>query len=424
MTSQGQPLTQHTKLLKEDAERMVVEVAASIQLTPSLNEQAEQNFTAIAEYIDAPSSQLANQVRGFHASGSFSIGAPIMGKIAEHQHDVDIVLELEGHYFADPQSVLTAVYNALLRPDSDGRTRYQGMVSMNSRCITVTYKDGRTVDIMPVHDMRQTDKRRVQLFHYKAAKSGQAAQSYHKKVCPRGFKDWYIRSEEKLTQLKTFYFREALNKSILQYEERSQNRVIAKADIEPFPEQKGFESKTPRTLALQLHKRQRDIAYRNTTFRKPPSVILATLCMKSSGVMQPYLIDELLAVTQSLRDVLNQCIQNNVGLTLTNPEWDEDLLTDRWGSVEDSRIYCRYLTAFQNDMEALKLEPREAERAKILKKYFGENVSKKALVELAKHRSELRKSGKTRVIPTGAIITTSASSGSSSQAKTTFYGGG
>lgn len=140
----------------KEAELLIIETVARLQLSPTQVQQAEQNYHALADYIDGEGSPLEDRVETVHASGSFAIGAPIVGKLAETQHDVDAVLELVGFQDADPQYVLELTENALLRPNRTGESRYTGMVERNSRCVTVTYKDGRTVDLMPVHHI--TDK--------------------------------------------------------------------------------------------------------------------------------------------------------------------------------------------------------------------------------------------------------------------------
>ena len=104
-----------------DAERLIIDVAARIQLSPSQVKQAEDNYNALAEYIDSPGSPLQDKIDKVHASGSFAIEAPIVGKIRDTQHDVDAVLELVGFKDADPEQILKMVERALLRPDREGK---------------------------------------------------------------------------------------------------------------------------------------------------------------------------------------------------------------------------------------------------------------------------------------------------------------
>jgi len=406
---------------EREAELMIIEIAARIQLSPTQVKTAEQNYEALADYIDAPGSQLEDSIRNVHPSGSFSIQAPIVGQFKDTQHDVDGVLELIGHEYADPEEVLIKVEDALNRPDKEGKTRYQGMVNRQSRCVTVTYKDGRTVDLMPVFDLYGQDDPRKSLFHFKEGKTGQLAQSYHKRVGPRLFKSWYLGEEAKLISdpmVLREYFNDTLQKTW-----SSRQVLLEKAETEPLPEQKPIKEKSVRTLSVQLLKRNRDIHYHRTTYRKPPSVLIATLGMQSGFRTKSLLIDELIAVAGHIRNVLAKNIRASVELDVRNPGYTEDLISDRWRGVHDQSVYTRSLDALISDLDLLKREPRLSERRKILAKHFGENVSAGVLQKLEESRSNARAAGRTRVGRNGGIIT-SASTGIAASVKKTPYGSG
>ena len=68
---------------EREAELMIIEIAARIQLSPTQVKTAEQNYEALADYIDAPGSQLEDSIRNVHPSGSFSIQAPIVGQFKD-----------------------------------------------------------------------------------------------------------------------------------------------------------------------------------------------------------------------------------------------------------------------------------------------------------------------------------------------------
>ena len=288
--------------LFDEAELLVTSSAASLQISARLHQQAETNYTAIADYIDSSGSPLAGRVIGIVASGSFAIGATILGKTKSTQHDVDAVLILKGAYLAHPKAIIDDVFKALVRPGSDEPSRYQGKVTRNSRCVTVTYEDGRTVDIMPVceYQINQSkDDERHYLFHYKA-EQGKPVESYHKPVRPKGFIRWYRGEDSQLIESpKGFVFAEAFRKSV-----RDHQLVTAKAETEPFPNEEKITEKSLRTLVVQLMKRNRHIGQRLGRLKKcPPSVIIATMAMQTGRDMRSLLIDELITVAGAVLNV-------------------------------------------------------------------------------------------------------------------------
>ncbi len=404
----------------KEAELLIIEVAARLQLSPTQVQQAEQNYHALADYIDAPKSPLEDHIETVHASGSFAIGAPIMGKSQETQHDVDAVLELIGFKDADSESILKLVEEALLRPDSNGKSRYEGMIERNSRCVTVTYHDGRTVDLMPVHHITDKNSYKKKLFHFKEARSYKPEESYRKNVAPRGFKKWYLDQEKCLSGPPLVLQKHFIETRESAFEKR--HILLEKAETEEFPEQKSLPEKTARTLAIQLLKRNRDIQYERLSGRKPPSVLLATLGMQSSGSMQPLLIDELINVAKHIRNTLTANVRAGSKLHVTNPWWHQDVISDRWNSTEDQNLYLDQLTGLINDMEALKVEPRLSERKRILVRNFGENVTVSVLKSLEEQRSQQRKQGATRVTSTGSIVATTPSLVRAETKKTPFGG--
>ncbi|MBB39096.1 MAG: hypothetical protein CMF01_03330 [Hyphomonas sp.] len=198
--------------------------------------------------------------------------------------------------------------------------------------------------------------------------------------------------------------------------------LLDKADTEEFPDQKALPEKSARTLVVQLLKRHRDIRYMKLQGRKPPSVLIATLAMQSSGNVQPMLIDELIAVAEALIAALRSNLNVNGKLVVENPFWKEDLISDRWNGPDDVAQYQNSLVQLVSDMQKLKLEQRLSERKDILRRNFGEDVSVRVLKSLEEHRSNQRILGATAVNSTGGIIAAAASQ-VRAETKKTHYGG-
>ena len=147
-----------------DADALLMDVARRIQLTKTKHEIADRNFRALCQHVDRDGSPLHNKVLECYPSGSFATGTAIASRVAKNQHDVDVVIELAIHPLAPPREVLGLLYEAI---NGDEGSRYYGMVTQNSRCVTVKYEDGTTVDLMPVARIGGEPERAGHLFHFK-----------------------------------------------------------------------------------------------------------------------------------------------------------------------------------------------------------------------------------------------------------------
>jgi hypothetical protein len=58
--------------------------------------------------------------------------------VAKNQHDVDVIIELDVAPDSPPTVMLELLFEAI---NGDPDSRYHGMVTQNSRCVTVKYTD-------------------------------------------------------------------------------------------------------------------------------------------------------------------------------------------------------------------------------------------------------------------------------------------
>jgi hypothetical protein len=85
--------------------------------------------------------------------------------------------------------ILGLLYGAI---NGEEGSRYHGMVTQNSRCVTVKYDDGTTIDLMPVARIAGQPERAGHLFHFKKETGETAHKLYGDRVrlfARRGF-DW------------------------------------------------------------------------------------------------------------------------------------------------------------------------------------------------------------------------------------------
>ncbi len=243
------------------------------------------------------------------------------------------------------------------------------MVTQNSRCVTVKYGDGTTVDLMPVARLAGGPERAGHLFHYKK----ETGETFHKEVNPWAFsQEFNQRVEFDPAFYKTFTGRRLLVEGLLE-----------KAETQPMPDHAPIEEKSPRVVALQLIKRNRDINFREPVrrnMRKPPSVVLAAISL-DAGAVKSSLIDEVINVANAIRTKLREKTGVRRTVVVRNPAYPVDVFTDRWPENENAQ------DLFDGDLRRLTIElyrlrnedPSMPEKSEILKRLFGETAATYAI---------------------------------------------
>jgi hypothetical protein len=379
-----------------DADALLMDVARRIQLTRTKHEAAERNFRALCQYVDREGSPLHGKVVECYPSGSFATGTAIASRVAKNQHDVDVVIELDVSPTTAPEIILTLLFDAI---NGDTDSRYRGKTKRNSRCVTVTYDDETTVDLMPVAKFAGGPERAGNLFHFKQ----EAGESYHKPVNPWGFADHFNRSVEYDPAFyEVFKGRRLLVEGVI------------KAETQPMPDHAPIEEKSPRVVAIQLVKRARDIAYRQqirASLRKPPSVVLAAIAL-TSGPVQTRLVDEVIGVATAIRAKLLEKSGPRGTVQVFNPAYDPDEFTDRWPENTTAQ------DIFDGDLRRLIVELHRLrsdnlsleEKSELLRRLFGESAAAYAIeshldarrLEMEANRLHLGPRGK---VLTGAVAT-------------------
>ena len=352
------------------------DVAKRLQLPASKHEVAERQFRAITDHIDREGSPLEGLVVQAYPSGSFAIHAAIASRVRSEQYDVDIVVELAVHENADPEQILQLTFEAI---NGTIGTRYHGKVRLNSRCVTVEYEDGVSIDVMPVARRSEPLERASNLFHYKK-KTGE---TYQKPVNPYGFAFLYNKAMGGTGEVGT-------------YRRRLAGGLVTAAEAEPLPPAMPFDVKPLRTLALQLIKRNRTILYRNRDgMRCPPSVVLAGLSL-NAGPQQGTLVDELLNVARTVREAIETAEGQGALLRVENPAFlGKDVFTDRWPEDRAAqRLYSNDLRRLIVSIQNLLNSDFDAVESKAaLEALFGEAASEYAIDEYFTRQEVGRKSG-------------------------------
>jgi Second Messenger Oligonucleotide or Dinucleotide Synthetase domain len=380
----------------EEHDALLMDVARRVQLTKTMHDAAETNFRALCKYVDRLGSPLENRVVECYPSGSFATGTAIASRVVKAQHDVDVVLELDIPADTPPQLVLDTLFDAI---NGDIGSRYHGKVKKNSRCVTVEYGDGTTVDLMPIARILGPD-RAGHLFHHKGA------ESLHKPVNPWGFAKHFKDHIEYDSVFRDLF----VGRRIL-----VEGQLLEKAETQPMPEHVPIEEKSPRVVALQLIKRARDVAFRPKArehLRKPPSVVLAAIALEA-GPVHTSLLNEVIAVANTIRARLMQTWGPRGTVQVLNPAYEPDVFTDRWPENKAcADLFDEDLRRLVVALHKLKSETMSlADKRELLKGLFGETAATYAIESTLTAREHERQAGRMHIGTTGRVLGGAATTG-------------
>lgn len=397
-----------------EADALLIYVAQRIQISRTQHEAATRNFGALCKYVDREGSPLQGRVLECYPSGSFATGTAIVSKAKTNKHDVDVVMELDVAPDTAPRRILRLLFDAI---NGEEGSRYHGKVTLNSRCVTVEYEDGTTVDLMPVARFADGPPRAGNLFHHRPENN----ESYHKPVNPWGFKEEFNARVE----FDPEFFKAFEGQRIL-----AEGQPAIKAETQPMPEHERLEEKSPRVVALQLIKRKRDLAFRPAArkgWRKPPAVVLGAIAL-GAGPVQPSLVDEVISVATHIRQRLKETNGPRGTVHITNPRYPEDVFTDRWPETFDhQQEYDADLRRLIIDMYRLRNDnPSLEEKREILQRHFGETAANHAIEKNLDAHYAASQAGTMRLGSKGKVLTGAAAtaSGAASAAKAATKSGG
>lgn len=375
------------------ADALLMDVARRVQLSPTKHGEAEKHYHALCNWVDRSGSPLEGKVVTCYPGGSFATGTAIASRVKKDQHDVDVTIELNISPSSDPATILDLLFKAI---NGEEGTRYHGMVTRNSRCVTVTYDDGVRVDLMPIARLAGHPERAGHLFHWRE----ENAESYHKPVNPWGFADLFNRET-------TF---DPVFAAMFDARGLTMDGAFAKAETEPLPEQVPLSEKSARVVALQLIKRNRDVRYRHRQGRKPPSVVLAALALEVAPTGGG-LADEMISIASHISTRLRDEGRSGRLLTVTNPSYVPDVFTDRWpAKLDEQSLYVQDLAHLSRQLRRLQeAEISLTEMKLILDDLFGETAASFALDELLTRSQAEAEKGALRFGSTGRIVTAAAS---------------
>jgi hypothetical protein len=347
-------------------DRILAEIALSIQLPPSLHDKAQDRYEAVRRYLEA-TTEFEDQIEYFYPQGSMAIDGTISNRGTDDEYDLDIIAQLGGRFRGlPPLSVLLELEAAL----SDYPVK---KVLRQTRCVTLFYADKMHLDVTPALRVYGTLDRESQIPHAKGPRP--SVDDYLVDMNAYGFAEWY--------RSKTPVERRFAEEFQRRWLERG-GVTRTEADVDEVPDQCNFVVKNTATLALQLIKRFRNIRYAGYSGRVPPSVMLSYYAGLAA---QPNMSLSAMVVRLASWIVGEIERESMYGkkLRVENPICPDDVFTDRWpesvAQQNDFAVHLRYLIRSLERMRKGELLP-DAMMAE-LRGLFGDRVVTRAVDQIA-----------------------------------------
>lgn len=364
-------------------ERLLAAAAVKIELPPSQHALLAERKATIEKHLEREGSPLQGLIRLFYQQGSVAIGATIRAKFRFEGFDIDIIVELIVSGMT-PCEVLDLLYEAVR---GEKGSRYYDMTTRQSRCVTITYADGMHIDLSPSILLDANDPRRSHIFHSKL----EEPRSKDTTVLTNSYafvEDYNARCPVDKT------FQEEYSK-LVTASDRGWDRITADADTVPVPAHSTVVGgKSAVTVALQLLKRNRNIRWSARDRRMPASIMFSCLSLEVAAPGRT--IGENLKVTATyILDRLIAAKQNQTLIHVENPCCAGDVFTDRWPEsqsaqdllIADLQLFLKQLAVLMSNQSSL------AQRVKVLKEMFGENVGQSVVDEFGDELGGMIQSG-------------------------------
>jgi hypothetical protein len=362
-------------------------IGIKLQLSPTAYDLAVARYCAIAEWLRAEGSSLAEYELEIYPQGSLRIGTTVKLR-GRKEFDLDFVCEfqVDPRVFPDPIKLLDMI-EARLRVHGTYRT----MVERKNRCIRVTYANEFYMDILPACPSPS-----VCLYGEHCVVVPDCDVDDWKPSNPKGYALWY--------------------------EDRAREAVVKlRKGVEPLPEQQDYEELATLNRVVQLIKRRRDVFFEKAPKgRAPISIVLTTLA--AQNFLGHTSVSE--AMDVALNGIVRTVPDVAQGrLKVTNPTNPAEDLSERSDADPEAYLaFVSWIRGFRVEWEEL-MQQRGIHNIKAkLEEMFGERVAKEVVEEHIKAYESPRQTGGLGVERgTGLIVP--ASSSVTTIPRNTFYGG-
>ena len=372
---------------------ILADIAIAVQLPTGLHAKACERYEAVRTYAERAGSPLHGFVLRFYPQGSMAIDATISIRGTDDEYDLDIIAALTVAPDAPPGEVLDLLYDAIVGYPTSQKVERQ------TRCVTVRYADRMHLDITPAVRLPQGAERESHIFH--AHPDDPPRLHLHVPMNTYGFAEWY-RGRTPQEQRFAHAFDERLRKAYGM-------EVRADAEVDDVPGQVSLATKSVTTVALQLLKRFRNIAYAASTGRIPPSVMMSCF---AGHAAQPglSLSDMVLRQARLIARELRQASARREKVTVVNPVFQRDCFTERWPeNLSQQEEFAAKLAGLAEGLEYIKRHETDLESLRDwLREQFGDYAVSGAIRRFNQRAGQAVQGGVTTYTPRGGLYVPSA----------------
>ncbi|WP_296710979.1 nucleotidyltransferase [Rhodoblastus sp.] len=372
---------------------ILADVAVNLQLPPSFHDKATERYEAVRTYAERDGSPLKGHILRFYPQGSMAIDATISTRGTDDEFDIDIVAELNVAHMADPNWALDQLAEALRGYPTSKRIERQ------TRCVTVRYADGMHLDVTPAVRLPYTAERESHIFHAHPEKA--ASEHYHVPMNAYGFVEWY----RQRTPIED-RFAKAFNRRLF---EAYGIMIKAAAEVDEVPDPTPVHVKNTATVALQLLKRFRNIAYAEAGCRIPPSVMMSCFAGHAAAP-NTSLTDMVIRQARMIAKHIWAASGRRERIKVVNPVYVHDCFTDRWPErIDQQNEFAQKLNEFATGLEYLKRNDTSLEDLQVwLRDQFGSHVVSRSIQQINERMGRAVLAATQSYTPKGGIYVPSA----------------
>lgn len=372
---------------------ILADIAIGVQLPPSLHGKACDRYEAVRTHAEREGSPLQGRILRFYPQGSMAIDATTSTRGTDDEFDLDIVAALDVAPDAPPAEVLDLLYESV----KDCPTSQK--VVRQTRCVTIRYADRMHLDLTPAARLPHGAERESHIFH--AHPDDPARLHAHVPMNAYGFAQWFWQ-QTPLERRFGYAFDARLRKAYGM-------EALAEAEVDDVPDQVMLKVKSVTTVALQLLKRFRNIAYASYAGRIPPSVMLscyAGLAAQPGLSLSDMLIRQARLIARELR----QAAMRREKVMVLNPVFRRDCFTDRWPeNLTQQEEFAVKLSELADGLEYFKRNEVDLETLQgWLREKFGSHVVSSAVRSFNLRNGGAVQGGGAAYTPRGGLYVPSA----------------
>lgn len=364
-------------------------ICVKLQLSPTAYNLAESRYKSVSAWLNDEKSSLVAYKPYIYPQGSLNLGTTTK-PVGKAEYDLDFVCELRAintNNCLDPLWLLDSIEKRLCENET-----YKKMYEKLNRCIRLIYANDFHLDILPACPNPSSG-----LFGKTCVLVPDSKAQDWKHSNPLGYADWF------------------------KFKAREAEISFAEKSVKPLPQQTAYMDLATLQKAVQMMKRNRDIALGHLEEKERPiSVVLTTLAARLyAGHPSPTV-----ALLQIL-DAIIDAIAKEVGerLVVLNPTNENEDLSERWeNQPELYQTFVDWVHGFRKKLQDL-TEVRGLHNIEAkLKGMFGENLTKDVIAEFAEQINLKRRSGLLAVAKGSGLIVPAMVPHSTTVKPNTFHG--